>query len=65
MKKMSFKNRSNTPLLSAGLLIATAPRMLELFAHYTMPVDLKDFMTGLGVALVAGSFILSRLRPTC
>ena len=65
MKKVPFKNKSTTPLLAAGLLIMTFPRMLELFAHFTMSVDLKDFCTGMGVAVVLGSFILSRLKPSC
>jgi len=62
--KLKFGKNSTTPILSIGLLISTAPRMLELFAHYSMTEDLKDFMIGMGVAMVLGAFIVSRLKPS-
>jgi hypothetical protein len=63
--KRTNAGKKFTLLMSLGLLISAAPRMLELFAHYTLSTDLKDFMTGLGVALVLGSFLMSRIRPAC
>ncbi|MFL5766017.1 MAG: hypothetical protein ACJ77K_18880 [Bacteroidia bacterium] len=64
MKKNPSKVKFS-PLFSIGLLVTTAPRMLELFAHYHMPADMKDFMIGLGVTLVAGGLITSRIKPAC
>jgi hypothetical protein len=48
-----------------GLLICAFPNMLRLFTPYRLSENVADFMVGLGVTLVIGSFILMQKKTAC